>query len=110
MTLLGSGHAAEGGVVEQFHPHLMGRASGQGQVPRPRPPSPSPVHTGPRTHPEFSGLVVVVEDSSDLHLLVAHDRVGQPQVDEEILYHCDFIGVSHTDPCRAGEGGGKDRT
>lgn len=46
--------------------------------------------------------MVVVEDSSDLHLLVAHDRVGQSQVDEEILYHCDFIGVGHTDPCPVG--------
>ena len=32
-------------------------------------------------------------------MLVAHHRVGETQVDKEILHHSDLIGVSHTDPC-----------
>jgi len=42
---------------------------------------------------------VVVEDGTDLHLLIPHHRVGQAQVDEELLHHRDLIGVSHTQPC-----------
>lgn len=42
---------------------------------------------------------VVVEDGTDLHLLVPHHRVGQAQVDEELLHHRDLVGVSHTQPC-----------
>lgn len=56
-----------------------------------------PAPTG--SHLKLDVITVVEEHSSDLHLLIAHHGVGQPQVDEEILHHCDLIGVRHTDPC-----------
>ena len=53
-------------------------------------------------HLEILCLPVVIEDSSDLHLLIAHNGVGETQVDEEILLHHNLIGVSHADPCPGG--------
>ena len=58
------------------------------------------VSVAPGMHLEFFFLLVVVEDRSDLHLLIAHHRVGETQVNKEILHHSDLIGVSHTDPCQ----------
>jgi hypothetical protein len=116
VAILGGGHAAEGWIMQQFHPHLQGR-EGQGRCVREElgqvREGTGHVRVGSWvlvalstmtcSHLKFLLFTVVEEHSSDLHLFVAHYRVGQPQVNEEVLHHSDLIGVCHTDPCRQKE-------